>query len=179
MQSTTPISGLQIGSLILPILVLVVVELSSAAREVDLEQAIRQDYPPMLLPQRQFNFLPRFGRFTFIHVTNASLLLGGIYLLSTGSREFTILSAVILTVLWIALPMLEVEEYDDILAAGHAPKSIYFHILVGVVAIWYIAGSQQVWGSVIGDWPIGALYSLALGSLLLPLQTELEEAYLS
>lgn len=171
---------MNIGSLILPILVLIVVELSSIAREVDLKKAVNNDHPPLLLPNSTGAIIPNLGRFNFIHGFNTTLILFGVFSLSHPRVDLPFISSLILFVLWAALPMLEVDEYDDLLEASVPIRSVHWHIVSGAIAIPYIAIFQRYLGDIVYlgvEWsqPIFAsVFLTASTALVIKLETELE-----
>ncbi|MGB9934089.1 hypothetical protein [Haloarcula amylolytica] len=172
-----------LNSLLLPIILLVVVELSGVARDVDLEEAVTKDYPPIFLPSGESSIIPHFGRFNFIHGLNTTLILFGALLLSGPNSRLPVISGLIFSVVWIALPLLEVEEYDDILLEGKSASSIHWHTGAGIIAITYAAvydpflENTQYLGV---EWPrflLVFLFIFAVGILLVKLESELEAVY--
>ncbi|GGM50632.1 hypothetical protein [Haloarcula argentinensis] len=172
-----------LNSLLLPIILLVVVELSGVAREVDLEEAVVKDYPPIFLPSEEFSIIPHFGRFNFIHGLNTTLILFGVLLLSGPNSQLPVISALILSVVWIALPVLEVEEYDDILLEGESATSIHWHTGGGIIAITYAVMYDPHLENIqyLGvKWPqylLLLIFIFAVGVLLVKLESELETVY--
>ena len=173
-----------IGSLTLPIIVLVVVELSSVAREVSLEEAVVNQYPPLIF-QKENILLPNLGRFNFIHGMNASLLIFGVYILSANSFRLAIISSLILFIVWVALPMLEIDEYDDILAERESIRSVHWHIASGIIVIPYTVIYQQFLGNVTYfgiEWSeplLVGLFTSSVAILLVKIETELENTYMA
>ncbi|ELZ96031.1 hypothetical protein C440_05557 [Haloferax mucosum ATCC BAA-1512] len=168
------------GSLVLPLIVLVIVELSGVARDVDLKKAVLSDYPPILFSflDGGMEIIPRFGRFNFIHGMNTTLILFGVLLLSGDTLGLALLSSMILFVVWVALPLLEVKEYDDILATGTSPTSIHWHLGSGVIAIPYtVVYERYLENSEFARPLLVFVFIFAAGVLLINLETELEAAY--
>jgi len=89
--------------------------------------------------------VPNLGRFMFIHATNNILLLLAL-LLSTNllSNPFRNTSIIIVTLVWMVLPVFEINEYDKILSQDIAVASFYFHI----IGVSVIAGAVFAMGDV-------------------------------
>jgi len=109
MESSTEVTA------VIPLLFLVVTQISSAGREMDLVEVAGEHNPFVFsfLPDRVF---PNMGRFNFIHGTNMVVLIVAVVTSAglTSGLQSRLLVAVSIT-LWIVTPALEVDEYDQIL----------------------------------------------------------------
>lgn len=173
-----------IGSLFLPLLLLVVIELARVAREVDLEEVVKGNPAPFFWPyEERPGILPNLGRFSFIHTVIIVILAYSEFFVVTAltpgsvvtSEPIALVSLLLIWLVWVLLPILEVDEYDAILEQGHRPISFYFHFLLGTAVVVY----TPVWRLVIGraswsDAIWGMLLFLAVGLFLTSLENELE-----
>lgn len=100
---------------VIPLLFLVVTQISSAGREMDLVE-VAGDHNPFILSFFSKGVFPNMGRFNFIHGVNVIVLVVAVVTsagLTTGLQS-RLLVAVSIT-LWVVTPALEVDEYDQIL----------------------------------------------------------------
>lgn len=135
-------SGLDVTAVI-PLLFLLATQISSAGREMDLTE-VSGEHAPMI-----FSFLPEpipfpeMGRFNFVHGMNLVVLAVAVF---TSANLATGLQSSVLTfvsvVLWIVIPALEVDEYDQILA-NHEEG---FHSFHGHVVGALVLSAVGIWG---------------------------------
>jgi hypothetical protein len=85
---------------------------------------------------------PRTGRINAFHMTNVALLFSAFVLILAAEQGLirNILGLVI-AIVWIQLPVIEIDEYDDIRNAGIPPVSLYWHIITTFVAVTFAATS--------------------------------------
>ncbi|WP_147302052.1 hypothetical protein [Haloferax sp. Atlit-4N] len=174
----------EVSSVFVPVIILIVIELSGVAREIDLYQALHEDGAniiPFLFPGER-NLIPNLGRFSFIHSLNVSFLIISTVIISLDGGVSVIWVIALLLAVWTVLPVLEVDEYETIIKQGVSPKSIRRHMMYGPILISYtfvhftfLIEAQEWYISVVGQ----ALFvGLVLGSVplfLSPLATELSE----
>lgn len=133
-------------SVFVPILVLVIIEVSQAAREFDLVDIAQQKQEPFfysvfyLLDQSSQSLIriPQLGPFNFIHGMNLAILhLGYVLVLLTSDGTVRLVIALIIWLFWVLFPILEVYEYVHIMAAADiGPRSFLYHsIVTSVTAI--------------------------------------------
>jgi hypothetical protein len=106
MESSTEVTA------VIPLLFLVVTQISSAGREMDLVE-VAGEHNPFIL---SFFSKGNMGRFNFVHGVNVIVLVVAVVTsagLTTGLQS-RLLVAVSIT-LWVVTPALEVDEYDQIL----------------------------------------------------------------
>jgi hypothetical protein len=100
---------------VIPLLFLVVTQISSAGREMDLVE-VAGDHNPFVFSFLPNGVFPNMGRFNFVHGMNMVVLIIAVVTsagLTTGLQG-RLLVAVSIT-LWVVTPALEVDEYDQIL----------------------------------------------------------------
>lgn len=128
-------------SVLIPLFALIVIELSQVARDINLVTAVSEERMPMKLMTYGGRLDPRwgrptFGRFNILHLANTLILTYGIYLaryFANGDLEW--LLALPLWIVLLLLPILEVNEYKDILRDENAITSIRMHMLLVVVYV--------------------------------------------
>lgn len=130
--------------LVVPLLFLVVLKLCDIAREIDLKKT-HGNAPWDVLMWSSYGWgarLPSLGRFNFIHFINFFLLLYAFHFtynnLNSGNTRLMLLVFIVL--IWGLLPILEVQEYDDIPPEkdGDWPASFrhhFFYVLFLVFAL--------------------------------------------
>lgn len=109
MESSTEVTA------VIPLLFLVVTQISSAGREMDLVE-VAGDHNPFVFSFLPNGVFPNMGRFNFVHGVNVIVLVVAVVTsagLTTGLQS-RLLVAVSIT-LWVVTPALEVDEYDQIL----------------------------------------------------------------
>jgi len=141
-----------IGSVLIPLTLLVILELASVARDIDLLELLKQDPKPIIgLPLSPLVDIPPLGRFNLIHALNTVILFYLEYFVLTGigpssprtSIDIALTSVIIIWLVWVVLPLLEVEEYDSILRYTERPRSLYLHAITATGAVVLVS----IWGS--------------------------------
>lgn len=182
-------------SVFVPVLVLVIIEISQAAREFDLAKIAAQKQEPFfysvfyLLDRSSQDLIriPQLGPFNFIHGMNLAILhLGFILVLLTSTGSVRIVVALILWLFWVLFPILEVYEYEIIMAnPDMGPLSFLYHSIVTTTSAVFLFATREYLAVPIeegGVYPetalviiavIGLYYASLLGYLQL-LQRELE-----
>lgn len=139
-----------------PLLLTIVAQLSSLARDA-VKEAGNWEQPPLLLPFSEGSVLPNLGRLNYLHATNYLLLLMGFILVvamepANGPLVKNLLGLMVLIV-WLQLPLLEVDEYAAIRAGGDGDSvggdgetdgqilwSLYLHVAATLaVAVYVVA----------------------------------------
>jgi hypothetical protein len=59
-----------------------------------------------------------------------------------------LLIALVTFVIWALLPLLEIDEYEEILIDGFRPVSYYHHVLVVVLASLWIYSFEPLWSMI-------------------------------
>jgi hypothetical protein len=136
-------------------LFLVVIEIGGVARTLDLERISEQKLPPFFIglfylldtgSQQQQVTIPQLGRFNFLHGANLAIIfLGYVLVTETTTGSTGILFSLITYVVWAIIPLLEVDEYEDILIDGFRPVSYYHHVLVVSATAIYIYFYEYIW----------------------------------
>lgn len=134
-------AGIDQGSvtIFVPLVFGVVAQLSALARTMADEAQDLVDKEPVLLPVSDWSAIPTLGRLNYVHATNnllltASFLLVGV--LDAGVVK-NVLGLLVLLV-WLLLPLLEVDEYGEIRETGNLPLSLYFHVGSTFVVAGYL-----------------------------------------
>lgn len=141
-------------SVFVPVLVLVIIEVSQAAREFDLVEIAERKQEPFFYsvvyllhrsPQEVIR-VPQLGPFNFIHGMNLAILnLGYVLVVLVGEGNVRIVTALILWLIWVLFPMLEVYEYVAIMSTpGVGPVSFLYHSIVTTIAAVVIFASGGV-----------------------------------
>ena len=176
---------------VIPLLFLLVTQISSAGREMDLVE-VAGEHTPFVFSFLPAWFFPEMGRFNFVHGMNAVVLFTAVVTsagLTTGLQS-RLLVAVSIT-LWVVTPALEVDEYDQILDdfSDNDRHLHSFHIHVAWVLLYGVGltvaserylelsadGSVawgQLWPVVVATLVVGTAYYLVY---MHRLQEELEE----
>lgn len=118
-------------AIFIPLLLAVVTSLSSFLRDsVDLISVAQNQNPSFPF----FSvFLPALGRFPIIHISNIFFLLLGIVIVKdvATSNLTALLGSLILGIFSLILPLLEIDEYEEILNQSSSgwfhPRSYYYH----------------------------------------------------
>lgn len=121
------------GTLLVTLAIVAVVELSSTTRDVDIPDLLET-------AETAGTGMFKFGRLTLIHLINV-FLLNIAYLyneLALQSNPISISSVVLLLLLFI-LPVIEIEEYDQLLQHPSHSTAFLIHCVLslGLVAIAY------------------------------------------
>lgn len=155
-------------SVLVPVLFIVVVEITGIARNVDLIANLQSDSPNRhtagisvnniitYLPKfRRGQQIPAFGHFGTLHAVNVTILIYGVWIVNyglDGAGRF-ILSMAVLIILAL-LPVLEVDEYREIRRKGVDPISHKIHG-VGTFSFggtcWWIRRSICGWCSALAN----------------------------
>lgn len=136
-------------------LFLVVIEIGGVARELDLERISEEKLPPFFIglfylldtgSQQEQVTIPQLGRFNFLHGANLAIIfLGYVLVTETTTGSTGLLFSLITFVVWAIIPLLEVDEYEDILVDGLRPVSYYHHVLTVSIAAVFVYGYDWVW----------------------------------
>ena len=134
--------GSDSASIFVPLLFLVVIELSKLAKEINLEKAVKEDYHPFLVGfwpglSKFLEKVPNLGRFNFIHGMNFVLLSLAAFELGQLSGAVDFVLFLVVWLMLILLPVFEVDEYDSILKTGR-PWSFLVHAALGSIAVLYV-----------------------------------------
>ncbi|MFP9191136.1 hypothetical protein ACLI4Q_05660 [Natrialbaceae archaeon A-CW1-1] len=171
----------QVG-IFVPLVLLLVAEFSSIAREIDLKKAVKEEWNTLgYAVERNSKYLskidPKMGRFPTIHNLNSLLILGTILLLVL-SPEFSTISQILVALLiftYALLPVLEIEDYDLLLREGQSIQSMYVQffltiiILLGIGATAYLGDPTSIVNetNAIGFIILMTLFSLAISTVFL------------
>jgi hypothetical protein len=136
-------------SVFVPLLFLVVTELSSIAREMNLKNAVNRDRRPLVLgfaPQfvdglNKHIGIPKIGHFNFIHGANFVLLsLGMLMVVFLSSGVIRYILATMIWIVWVLLPIFEVDEYEYILDVDNRkPFSFIAHVSLTTICAGFVA----------------------------------------
>ncbi|MBU2565281.1 MAG: hypothetical protein KJ886_01730 [Candidatus Thermoplasmatota archaeon] len=159
----------EVGSayVFLSILALIVIEISSVLRKIDLEDEV--EVPGLLPPvfPKMFRECSLFGRFGFLHwVSHLILVLG--YFIFTGMGMFGLsliflFSTIILGIVWAIYPLLEATNiYGKMLKKKINPHSCLIHVWIVIINMCLI-----MFCSALLMKPDGWLLNLLMGVLLL------------
>lgn len=154
-------SGQDAVTTLAPLLFLVVTQVSTVGRDIDLQTALSEERHPLGFPFLKGVF-PPLGRFNFVHGMNLVTLTSAlvlITLLSTGWIRWgmTFLTYLVL----IVLPVLEVSEYDQILQVAESTPptetvySFHLHVLLATVLTAFVF----LYGGTIPSNPVNGLTS--------------------
>lgn len=127
-------------TLFVPLVFAIVGQFSGLARALspDEDGETVTGQPPLLFPWSN-RALPSLGRLNLVHGTNVFLLANTFLLVSAlDSSLLRGVLALIVLVVWLQLPLLEVDDYGTILGVGCYPLSIYFHGISTMVVAWYV-----------------------------------------
>ncbi|WP_162562556.1 hypothetical protein [Salinigranum rubrum] len=138
-------------SILIPLLALIVIELAKVAREIDLVEVAQEERLPLkiltyggLLDPRVSR--PSLGRFNLLHFANTLILAFGIHLASfffDGDMKW--LLAVPLWVVLLLLPLLEVDEYGDVLQVENPITSFRSHFVLTAVYVSVFLITENRW----------------------------------
>lgn len=144
-------------SIFVPVLVLVIIEISQAAREFDLIEIARSKQEPFfysvfyLLDQssQELISIPQLGPFNFIHGMNLGIIyLGYTLTITTSTGSVRVITALFVYLFWVVFPIIEVNEYVAIMDdPDEGPISFLFHAIVTTVAAVFI----YFYGSLINE----------------------------
>lgn len=115
-------------TIFVPLIFGVVAQLSALARSFADRADDLVGNQPILLPVSEWSTAPNLGRLNYVHATNHLLLTSSFLLV--GALETGVVKNVLgllVLLIWLMLPLLEVDEYDGIREAGKLPLSVYFH----------------------------------------------------
>ncbi|MFB6210407.1 MAG: hypothetical protein ABEI76_02610 [Halobacteriales archaeon] len=124
-----------------PLMLVIVERLTNLARSLANQPAQLIDSRPLFMPGEEKRYLPNLGRLNHLHATNMALLAGAFILIAAieASAVKNILGLLVF-VIWIQLPLLEIDEYGEIRDNVVYPWSLYFHIVISIVIAAFIAG---------------------------------------
>lgn len=136
-------------SVFVPLLFLVVTELSSIAREINLKNSINRKplvlgfAPEFVEELNEFLTVPKLGHFNFIHGANFVLLSLGMFMVVILSDSIiTYILATMIWIVWALLPIFEVSEYESILDNGK-PFSFVIHVFLTTICAGFIVGVAE------------------------------------
>ena len=110
-----------------PIIFLLVAELSNIARDIPLEEIVRENRPPITF--REWSLFANLGRFPLIHFGNMVLLAFTVFVTLHFSKGIAAAGLLLGTSLLLyLLPLFELDEYDKILSEGEFPDSYWKHL---------------------------------------------------
>lgn len=135
-----------------PLLLLVVTEISSVARGLDLTEIAASKHPPFFVGlfyalHRGAGSVrvPQLGRFNFIHGANlAFVTLGFVLVTESTTGSMRAILAGLTWIVWALLPLFEVDEYEAVLEKGRRPKSFYLHLAASTASAATIYGFDAV-----------------------------------
>lgn len=135
-------------SIFVPVLVLVIIEISQAAREFDLIAIATQKQKPFFYSifylldysSQEVIRIPQLGPFNFIHGMNLAILhLGYILVILISEGNIRLVTALIIWLFWVLFPILEVYEYVSIMANPETgPISFLYHSIITTIAASFI-----------------------------------------
>lgn len=165
--------------LFVSLLFVVIVEIGAIARSLDLERISEQKLPPFFIglfylldtgSDQQTVSIPQLGRFNFLHGANLAILFLGFVLVTETTSGLTgFLISLVTVIVWGLLPLLEVDEYEEILIDGYRPVSYYYHVCVVVIAAVVVYSYEFIWSVLVPQTvpPFVQSLSLAVVCLLL------------
>lgn len=177
-------------SLFVPLIFLVILKLSDIAREVDLKET--HGNPPWdVVIWSTYGWgatLPNLGRFNFIHTANFYFAAAAFFIVHTVSSNGLnkIIFLILIGVVWILLPIFEVDEYDSISpsAEGEWPESFRHHYLFTSLTIVLILIPHRI-GHIIPEslpvlkWLLALFVAMLKVGLLLLITTHSIEGFLN
>lgn len=143
-------------------LFLVVIEIGGVARALDLEEIAEQELPPFFIGlfylldsgSQQRVQIPQLGRFNFLHGANLAIIfLGYVLVTDTTTGSTGALFSLITFIVWALLPLLEVDEYENVLRDGLRPVSYYYHVIVVTVTSVFVFAYDDIWATLVGTAP--------------------------
>jgi len=150
-------AGSETVSIFVPVLVLVIVEISQAAREFDLLAIARSKQEPFfysvfyLLDQssQELISIPQLGPFNFIHGINLGIIyLGYTLTITTSTGTVQLITGLFVYLFWVLFPMIEVNEYVAIMDDPDiGPLSFLYHSIFTTIA----AGFIYIYGNIINE----------------------------
>ena len=130
-------------SVFVPLLILVIVQISQVAREFDLQEIAKRKQEPFFYSvfylldrsSQERISIPQLGPFNFIHGMNLGILfLGYTVTLSTSTGRLQILTGLVVFLFWVLFPMVEVNEYVRIMDDPNVqPVSFLYHSILTTV----------------------------------------------
>ncbi|WP_128475935.1 hypothetical protein [Halorussus pelagicus] len=130
---------------LVPLLLLVILELSRIARDIDLTEVVNQNHGFFLFSDNKVGkHQSELGRFNFLHAASTVLLAFVLFLCTTSESDVRFVLGVFLWAIWVLLPVLEVEEYDTLLANGVPYSSFHFHVVASTVSAISIAFYTEI-----------------------------------
>lgn len=158
--------------LFVSLLFVVVIEIGGIARSLDLERISEEKLPPFFIglfylldtgSQQQQVSIPQLGRFNFLHGANLAILFIGFALVTETTAGLTgFLISLVTFVVWALLPLLEVDEYEDILIDGYRPVSYYHHVLIVALSAVLMYSYDIIWSYTVGNTPSQLVKNLIL-----------------
>lgn len=121
-----------------PLVFTVVAQLGALARSAGSGGETLRGRPPVLLPDGS-RLVPALGRMNVLHAVNVALLANAFVLvraLDDGLLQGVL--TLLVAVVWAALPLVEVDEYGDVLDAGCYPTSLYYHAITTLSVVAYL-----------------------------------------
>lgn len=153
-------SGVESIEIFVSLLFVVVIEIGGIARSLDLERISEEKLPPFFIglfylldtgSRQQRVSMPQLGRFNFLHGANLAILFLGFVLVTETTSGLTgLLISLITFIVWALIPLLEVEEYEEILIDGLRPVSYYHHVLLVTLSAVLIYSYEGAWNFFVG-----------------------------
>lgn len=158
---------------------LLVTEISSITRNMEMERLAKTNRAPF-----EFGFItiPNFSRFTLLHAINIMILISvGLALFLLNKNLITALLIGPTLAISFLLPLLEIDEFDELLKDGTLPQSLSTHIqtvltivvlLTFLIAVAIFAGGNIAYLSsaatvlvlFVAPWPAAILFTKNLDS---------------
>lgn len=144
--------GFKTATVLVPLLLVIVERLTNFTRGIAETPEELLGSEPLLLPgktsdENQTGLLgvrsrvPQLGRLNYLHTTNMLLLSGAFVIVAAVGNVLVknVLGLVVILV-WIQLPVLEIDEYGAIRDEISSPKSLYLHIAGTLAVAGLLAG---------------------------------------
>lgn len=121
-----------------PLVFTVVAQLGALARTASSNGETLRGRPPLLLPDGTW-LVPALGRINLLHAVNVVVLTSAFVLVrALDHGPLRVVLTLLVAVMWTVLPLLEVDEYSDVLDAGCYPTSIYYHAVTTLIIMAFL-----------------------------------------
>jgi hypothetical protein len=141
----SPAVSIQTSTFLVPLLLVIVERLATMARGIAEDPRGLVDKPPVFTPNRgpvgansppdRWLRMPWVSRLNHLHLTNMALLAWAfIIVVASDPGLVRNVLALVVGIVWLQLPLLEVDEYDEIQANVSIPWALYLHV-AGTVAM--------------------------------------------
>ncbi len=137
---------------LVPLLLLLVLQFASLTREVGESSSELVGVNPLGTPVSWLSsdgddgtrLLPRLGRINVHHATNVGVLFAAFALVTrVNPGPVRNVVGLVAAIVWIQLPVLEIDEYDEIRDAGIPPISLYWHVVSTVGTLVFAVTSES------------------------------------